>query len=539
MAVEGPASTEVDGGAGGLTRPVMTLFVAGAGYGLTFLAWTLAFPHGRVPQPGLDESELLLLAAAAVVVGSFGRVPVGVLTDRFGSRVLFPALSLLSAVAVVMLTVVDPVRQLVIVVVLAGVSGAGFVVGCAAVVRAFPADWRGFAVTVFGAGMGVATPLASAAQPIDGGYRNGGLLVLAAALAGYAVLTGAVFRDRPTAMDGRLATRRALREVVRLPATRQLSGWYAMAFGGLIALAVYSPGLLTQVYGWGWHRAAMFTAGLIAVAALGRPVGGWLCRSRGPATVLGGCFAVVAALLLVLALTPSRAGVAAPLLLGLAAGLGIASGVVQGVLGATAPPFRAGTIAGAVGAAGGLAGLIPVTLLVAVHAVTGSHGVGLALLASMAVAATAQLRRQRWTGAMFAFPVTTVALPPGDTVVATVPATPDGVYSAEVVQVLGGLAISQELVVVAGGGAAEGTGLVNALRRMLPRHTVIAVAVGAVPHQDDVAVFTTLLNDGAVAIALTTADPLRAAHLLADAIHADQVLDLSHDASVAVQPSSI
>jgi hypothetical protein len=115
--------------------------------------------------------------------------------------------------------------------------------------------------------------------------------------------------------------------------------------------------------------------------------------------------------------------------------------------------------------------------------------------------------------------------------VATVPRAPDGLYSAEVVRVLAGLAASRELIVVAGGGAAEGTGLVNALRHQLPRHTVVAVAVEAVPHRDDAAVFTALLNDGAVAVALTAADPLPAAHLLAEAIHADQVLDLSHNAS--------
>jgi hypothetical protein len=161
----------------------------------------------------------------------------------------------------------------------------------------------------------------------------------------------------------------------------------------------------------------------------------------------------------------------------------------------------------------------------------------LTLLASTAVAATAHLRRRRWIGATFAFPASAVAVPPGDTVVVTVPRTPDGLYPAEVLKVLAGLAASQELIVVVGGGTAEGTGLVNALRRRLPKHTVIAVAVEAALHPDDAAVFAALLNDGVVAVALTAADPLSAARLLATAVHADQVLNLSHNATVAVQPS--
>ena len=41
----------------------------------------------------LSSFQQALLVAVPVVVGSLGRIPVGALTDRYGGRVMFPAVS--------------------------------------------------------------------------------------------------------------------------------------------------------------------------------------------------------------------------------------------------------------------------------------------------------------------------------------------------------------------------------------------------------------------------------------------------------------
>ena len=41
----------------------------------------------------LTESDVALLVAVPVIVGSLGRIPVGSLTDRFGGRAMFPLVS--------------------------------------------------------------------------------------------------------------------------------------------------------------------------------------------------------------------------------------------------------------------------------------------------------------------------------------------------------------------------------------------------------------------------------------------------------------
>ena len=41
----------------------------------------------------LTESDVALLVAVPVLVGSLGRILVGALTDRYGGRVMFPLIS--------------------------------------------------------------------------------------------------------------------------------------------------------------------------------------------------------------------------------------------------------------------------------------------------------------------------------------------------------------------------------------------------------------------------------------------------------------
>src|SRR5690606_12444722 len=78
------------------------LALATAAFALTFWAWNLVGPLSRTytEQLGLRPSQTSLLVAFPVLVGSLGRIPVGVLTDRYGGRVMFTAICLISIVPV-------------------------------------------------------------------------------------------------------------------------------------------------------------------------------------------------------------------------------------------------------------------------------------------------------------------------------------------------------------------------------------------------------------------------------------------------------
>lgn len=74
------------------------LWVATAGFALTFWAWNLIAPLAADFDDRLHmgASAQSLLVAVPVLVGSLGRVPVGALTDRYGARLMFPLTSALT-----------------------------------------------------------------------------------------------------------------------------------------------------------------------------------------------------------------------------------------------------------------------------------------------------------------------------------------------------------------------------------------------------------------------------------------------------------
>jgi NNP family nitrate/nitrite transporter-like MFS transporter len=491
----------------GSARPAVSLLIAVTGYGLTLWAWSLAGPFGLVAQLWSGHRGGALVAVfAAIVVGSLGRIPAGMLTDRYGARVVLPAISLFAAAAVLLLAAAGPRLPALAVAIPLGVGGATFAAGAAVVIRAYPPGRRGLWLSVFGAGMGVASAAKIASRLGSPVEPAGTLPLLALALVGYAVLAAALLDDPPGPRAGGM---RAVLELLRLPATRCLSAWYAVAYGGLVASGMFLPAYLQRARDLPAEPAVLVTAGCLVLAAACRPLGGWLCRRHDPIgllrTAFAGAGAAVLALALHLALPAAIATLGA-----LAACLGTASGIIQALIGDTTPRRRAGTIAGTVGALGGLAGVLPPLLLATTHGVSGSYGVGLTMLAGVVTVTAWQLHRRRGVlGAAIAFPDAPAAPPAGVTVVVLVAGPPDARDGlAPTIAMLAGLASRRELVVVVPARAPwSGPALVAGLRLHLPRHRVVGITGDAVPHPHEAALVAELLEDGALPVVQpTTAD---------------------------------
>ena len=79
-------------------RPNLMLALATIGFAVNFWAWALISPLGPLfREQGtlgtLSESDVALMVAVPVIVGSLGRIVVGALTDKLGGRVMFPIVS--------------------------------------------------------------------------------------------------------------------------------------------------------------------------------------------------------------------------------------------------------------------------------------------------------------------------------------------------------------------------------------------------------------------------------------------------------------
>src|SRR5690348_5981935 len=76
-------------------RANLMLGLATLGFAVNFWAWALLSPLGPRLKEVLQLSpfQQALLVAVPVIVGALGRIPVGALTDRFGGRIMIPAVS--------------------------------------------------------------------------------------------------------------------------------------------------------------------------------------------------------------------------------------------------------------------------------------------------------------------------------------------------------------------------------------------------------------------------------------------------------------
>ena len=384
----GAAVTKTRDRQGTTSSPVLMLALATIGFAINFWAWALISPLGPMFRDQgtlgeLSESDVALLVAVPVIVGSLGRILVGALTDRYGGRVMFPLVSATTIVPILFIAFValDSYALLLVGGFFLGIAGTAFAVGVPFVNAWFPPEKRGLAVGIFGAGMGGTAISALTTVKL---YTNVGekapFLITAAALAIYAVVAWMVLRDAPgrTVPTTSLASR--LSANARLPITWQACILYAVAFGGYVAFSVYLPAYLKTAHGLTPADAANRMAGFVVVAVLMRPLGGWLSDRFGPIPVLSAGYGVVVVCAAISAGTPPLDGIGTVAFLAMAAALGSGSGATFALIAKVTDPSRVGGVTGLVGAAGGLGGFVPPLIMGYVYGRTDSYAIGLWML---------------------------------------------------------------------------------------------------------------------------------------------------------------
>ncbi|MGY5137578.1 MFS transporter [Streptomyces nigrescens] len=379
------------------------LILATTGCAVTFWAWNLLSPLSHTFRTGLSltGTETAALVAAPLLVGSLGGVPVGALTDRFGARVMFPLVSGLTTVPVLLLI---PARQsfavLLAVGFLLGLGGTTFAIGVPLVNAWFPPRRRGLALGILGTGTaGIA--LSGYLTPRIHHYdENLPYLVVATALALFAFLGALMISDHPDQHLPRTSLAARPTRAGRRRGTLEPAALYAIAFGGIVAAGVYLPVYLRTWYHLGVTEAGTGAAGCVLVAAVFRPLGGWCADRVHPAVVTAWSLGAAALCAIIQAFDPALNPVGAVDLLVMAAGLGAAAGAVVALVARVTPQERIGGAAGIVGAAGGLGGFLPALVLGAVHRGKGTYSLGFLLLSDLALAGGVYaLARMRTEGA--------------------------------------------------------------------------------------------------------------------------------------------
>ena len=369
------------------------LGLATVGFLVNFWAWALVGPLGSTYRDDLDLTAFQVSVAVAVpvIVGSLGRIPVGALTDRFGARTMFPAISVLTIIPTLFVGLLaNNYALLLIGGFFLGLGGTAFAVGVPFVNSWFAPERRGTALGIFGMGNGGTAIAAFTTVSIADRFgRPAPFILVSVVLAVYAAVAWLLIREPAarTVPPGSLLQRTVA--TLRLPATAQLSLIYALGFGGFVAFSVYLPTYLVNAYGLSTADAALRTAGFVVLAVVARPVGGVLSDRWHPIPVLVVCFAIAAAMAALAAAKLELLPAGTIAFLGLAATLGASSGACFALVAKLAPAGQVGSVTGIVGAAGGLGGFFPPLVMGAVYGATGEYTLGLGLLSLVALGVAA------------------------------------------------------------------------------------------------------------------------------------------------------
>ena len=347
-----------------------------------FAVWTIFSIIGvKIKgELGLNDTQFGLLVATPVLTGSVSRIFLGVWTEQFGGRIVFPLQMLITAVAVWLLTSVQTYAVFLIAALGLGLAGGSFIVGVAYVSQWFEKENQGTALGIFGAGnVGAAVTNFAAPFLVVAIGWEGTARVYAVALAITAVLFYILSRDDPAQASRKKTGAKPVSAARQMEPLKNIQVWrfatyYFFVFGAFVALASFLPRYYVGAYGLELTTAGVF-AGLYSLpGSVFRALGGWMSDKWGARFVMYLTFIVSLGCLFFMSYPDTSyivQGINGPIEfnIGLSVSVFVALTVVLGFvmsLGKAAVykhipvyyPHHVGSVGGLVGMIGGLGGFV-------------------------------------------------------------------------------------------------------------------------------------------------------------------------------------
>ncbi|SPX83854.1 MFS transporter [Moraxella ovis] len=270
------------------TKQNLVLASSTIAFTVCFMIWMMFAVLGIPIQEalGLNETEFGLLAATPVLTGSLIRLPLGMMTDKYGGRIVFFVLMMATVVPIFLMSYATQYWQFLILGLFAGLAGGSFSVGIAYVAKWFKQERQGFAMGVFGAG-NAGSALTKMVGPAIIAY--GGWQFLPKVYAGIILITAIGFwflsfdkKEHHTASNVSVASQLA---VLKDPNVWRYSQYYSIVFGGYVALALWMTKYYVNEYGFTLQTAAFLAACFSLPGGVLRALGGWLSDKYSAHTV--------------------------------------------------------------------------------------------------------------------------------------------------------------------------------------------------------------------------------------------------------------
>ncbi len=345
-----------------------------------FAVWTIFSIIGvKIKgELGLNDTQFGLLVATPVLTGSISRIFLGVWTEQFGGRIMFPLQMLVTAIAVWLLTSVQTYEIFLVAALGLGLAGGSFIIGVAYVSQWYEKERQGTALGIFGAGnVGAAvTNFAAPFLVIAMGWEDTAR-VYAIVLAITAVVFYLLSKDDPAFAARKRTGDKPVSTAQQLEPLKDIQVWrfatyYFFVFGAFVALASFLPRYYVGAYGLELTTAGVF-AGLYSLpGSVFRALGGWMSDKWGARAVMYFTFIVSLVCLFIMSYPETSYSVVGingtiTFNFGLSVGFFVAMTVILGFvmsLGKAAVykhipvyyPHHVGSVGGLVGMIGGLGG---------------------------------------------------------------------------------------------------------------------------------------------------------------------------------------
>lgn len=231
----------------------------------------------------IDKAQIGWLIGTPILTGSLMRLPVGLLTDRYGGKPVYLGVMVFTALSLFVTSQVSTFAGFIMAGLLFGMSGAAFAVGIAYSSMFFPKEKQGTALGIFGVGNAGAAVTTLAAPTLLKNFTNGGqniegwrnlpvvygiaLLVMAGIFAIFTV-------NRKVEEAGQKTLRQMLSPMKDARVWR-FGMYYFLVFGAFVALAQWLVPYYLNVYGMSLAMAGLLASVFSFPSGVIRALGGW------------------------------------------------------------------------------------------------------------------------------------------------------------------------------------------------------------------------------------------------------------------------
>lgn len=249
-----------------------------------FAVWVMFSIIGIPIKTGLqlNDTQFGLLAATPILTGSLFRLPVGMMTDKFGGRRVYFWLMVSTIIPIYLISYATEYWQFLVLGLFVGVAGASFSVGIAYTARWFTKEKQGTAMGIFGAGNAGAalTKFVAPSLVVAYGWQSVPQVYAVAMTIVVILFWMFTYEDPSHKVSSSISLRDQL-QALKDPRVWKYCQYYSLVFGGFVGLSLWMTKYYISEYGFDLTTAALLAAIFVLPSGIIRALGGWFSDKYG------------------------------------------------------------------------------------------------------------------------------------------------------------------------------------------------------------------------------------------------------------------